>query len=114
MTSPDGYEAFSLALGGSGRRQSPDMYGQGVFIQVIDPDGFAGLELFLDEMDDLVANCRKSRPRPGSEGVRLPGERAIANRERQLKDGIGLNDEILSRLRPWAEQLKITFPDVKR
>lgn len=106
-------EAFSLALGGSGRRQSPDMYGQGVFIQVIDPDSFAGRELFLDEIDDLVASCRKSRPRPGSEGVRLPGERALANRERQLKDGIGLNDEILSRLRPWAEQLQVAFPEAK-
>ncbi|WP_110949288.1 Ldh family oxidoreductase [Pseudomonas bohemica] len=107
-------EAFSLALGGSGRRQSPDMYGQGVFIQVIDPDSFAGRELFLDEMEYLVASCRQSRPRAGSAGVRLPGERAMANRERQLSEGISLSDEIISRLRPWAERFEVAFPDVRR
>ena len=104
-------EAFSLALGGSGRRTSPDMYGQGVFIQVIDPDCFAGREAFLDEMDHLVASCRQSRPRPGSSGVRLPGERALAERDRQLAQGILLSDEILSRIRPWAERLDVAFPD---
>lgn len=103
-------EAFSLALGGSGRRQSPDMYGQGVFIQVIDPDCFAGREVFLDEMDYLVASCKQSRPRPGSKGVRLPGERALAERARRMSTGMDLSDEIVARLRTWAERLDVAFP----
>lgn len=103
-------EAFSLALGGSGRRQSPDMYGQGVFIQVIDPEVFAGREAFLDEMDNLVASCKESRLRPGTKAIRLPGERALAMREQQLAQGITLSDEVLSRLRPWAERYDIAMP----
>lgn len=103
-------EAFSLALGGSGRRQGPDMFGQGVFIQVIDPDSFAGREAFLDEMDHLVARCRESRLRADSKGIRLPGERALAERERQLVHGIALSDEVLSRMQPWAERLNVTIP----
>jgi L-lactate dehydrogenase len=103
-------EAFSLALGGSGRRQAPDMFGQGVFIQVIDPDSFAGREAFLDEMDHLVASCRESRLRPGAKGIRLPGERALAERERQLAQGIALSDEVLARLQPWADRLDVAVP----
>jgi L-lactate dehydrogenase len=103
-------EAFSLALAGSGRRQAPDMYGQGVFVQVIDPASFAGREAFLDEMDHLVASCRESRPRPGSKGVRLPGERALAERARQLAQGVALSEDILGRLRPWALQLDVQLP----
>lgn len=103
-------EAFSLALGGSGRRQTPDMFGQGVFLQVIDPDSFAGREAFLDEMDHLVADCRASRLRPDTQGIRLPGERALADRDRQLAHGIALSEEVLSRLQPWAQQLDVQIP----
>ncbi|KAB8305233.1 Ldh family oxidoreductase [Erwinia endophytica] len=104
-------EAFSLALGGSGRRQEPDMYGQGVFIQVIDPDCFAGREAFLDEMDYLVASCKASRLRPDSKEIRLPGERALAEREQQWVQGITLNEEVLSRLHPWTEHFDLPFPE---
>jgi LDH2 family malate/lactate/ureidoglycolate dehydrogenase len=104
-------EAFSLALGGSGRRQSPDMYGQGVFIQVIDPDCFAGREAFLDEMDHMVANCLQSRPRPGTRGVRLPGQRALAERDRQLVEGITLSADIVYRLKQCAERFEVLMPN---
>ncbi|MFF7710318.1 Ldh family oxidoreductase [Pseudomonas sp. NPDC007930] len=104
-------EAFSLALGGSGRRQRPDMYGQGVFIQVLAPAAFAGREAFLDEMDALVASCRASRPRPGGRPVRLPGERALAERQAQLAEGVVLAPEVLARLRPWAQRYAVPMPD---
>lgn len=104
-------EAFSLALGGGGRRHDPDMYGQGVFIQVIDPNRFAGRDAFLDEMDNLVMSCRASRLRPDASAIRLPGERALAAREEQLAHGVVLSHEVLSRLVPWAERLKVTMPD---
>src|SRR5690606_7475347 len=42
-------EAFALALSGYGRNDLSGPGGQGVFLQIIDPNGFGGLDSFLDE-----------------------------------------------------------------
>ncbi|MBD1554608.1 Ldh family oxidoreductase [Pseudomonas typographi] len=103
-------EALSLGLSGAGRLTGPDMYGQSVFLQVINPVHFAGLPVFLAEMDHLVAACRASRVRDGAPPVRLPGERALAQRREQMQAGIELSEEVFARLRPWASKFDIELP----
>jgi LDH2 family malate/lactate/ureidoglycolate dehydrogenase len=103
-------EALSLALPGYGRSQQPDMFGQGVFIQVIDPAVFSGREHFLDEMDHLAASCRASRPRPGTGGVRIPGERALASMQEQATHGVKVSEEALKKLAPWLDKFGVAFP----
>jgi len=102
-------EAFSLALSGYGRAEKPDAFGQSVFVQAIDPAAFAGREAFLKEMDHLVAACRASRPRPGVERVRVPGERALASRAEQEKDGVAVPAASLAKLEPWMKKLGVTL-----
>lgn len=103
-------EAYSLGLSGYGRAQKPDAFGQSVFVQAIDPAAFAGREAFLREMDHLVAACRASRPRPGGAPVRVPGERALALRAEQEKNGVRIGAAALQKLEPWLQKLGVTLP----
>ncbi|GAA3357595.1 Ldh family oxidoreductase [Saccharopolyspora gregorii] len=102
-------EALSLALTGYGRRSRPNRFGQGVFLQVIDPAKFAGSTEFLDEVDHLVSTVRAD---PGRDGrpPRLPGERALASRADQLRDGVELHPDALTRLAPWARRAGVPLP----
>jgi LDH2 family malate/lactate/ureidoglycolate dehydrogenase len=103
-------EALSLALPGHGRAQKPDAFGQGVFIQVTDPAAFSGRAHYLKEMDHLAALCRASRPRPGTKGVRVPGERALASMAEQNEKGVKVSEEALKRLAPWLEKTGVALP----
>ena len=103
-------EALSLALSGYGRADKPDAFGQSVFIQAMDPGAFAGRDVFLKEMDHLVAACRNSRPRPGVERVRVPGERALASKAEQEKNGVKLSTATLAKLQPWMQKLEVAMP----
>jgi LDH2 family malate/lactate/ureidoglycolate dehydrogenase len=102
-------EALALGLSGYGRAQKPDAFGQSVFVQAIDPAAFAGREAFLKEMDHLVAACRASRPRPGVERVRVPGERALASRAEQEKNGVAVPAASLAKLEPWMKKLGVNL-----
>jgi LDH2 family malate/lactate/ureidoglycolate dehydrogenase len=104
-------EALSLALPGYGRAQKPDAFGQGVYIQVTDPAAFSGRAHFLKEMDHLAESCRRSRPRPGTKGVRVPGERALESMAEQEKNGVRVGEEALKRLAPWLEKTGVTLPE---
>jgi L-lactate dehydrogenase len=106
-------EALSLALSGYGRAGKPDAFGQSVFIQAMDPSAFAGREAFLQEMDHLVAACRASRPRPGVERVRVPGERALASKAEQERNGVKVGAATLAKLEPWMLKLAVTVPKGK-
>jgi LDH2 family malate/lactate/ureidoglycolate dehydrogenase len=103
-------EALTAALGGSGRAAGIDRWGASVFLQVIDPDAFGGLEAFTEETQWMSDACRHTPPRPGSPGVRLPGERALALRGQQLSAGIRLHPGIISGLRVWSERYGIPLP----
>jgi len=99
-------EAFALALSGFGRDQVRERGAQGVFLLIVDPARFGdGQAAFLDAMSALVEQCRASRPIPGGEGVRLPGEAALRGRRRQLAEGLALPPGLLARLDACAQRL---------
>ncbi|MBP0445047.1 Ldh family oxidoreductase [Roseomonas sp. SSH11] len=100
-------EALSLGLSGHGRSTAPSRGGQGVFLQVIDPAAFAGREAFLRETTALAERCRASRPRAGGPPVRLPGERALANRARHLAEGLPYSRQVLDSITDWARRLGV-------
>ena len=62
----------------------------------IDPGALAGREVFLERVETLVAAMIED------EGVRLPGERRRANRERNERDGVSLSAELLAQIRSLA------------
>ena len=103
-------EALTSALGGFGRADAPGEWGASVFLQVIDPAAFGGGEAFLRETTALAARCRSSAVPPGSPPVRLPGERALALRRRQLREGVALHPTIVPALAAWAARLDVPLP----
>lgn len=103
-------EALALALPGYGRARKPDAFGQGVFLQVMDPAAFSGRAHFQAEMDHLAAQCRASRARPGTDGVRVPGERALESMDEQKRNGVKVGDAALQRLAPWLQKTGVALP----
>lgn len=72
----------------------PTRIGQG-FV-AIDPDALAGREVFLERIETLVAAMLADA------GVRLPGDRRRANRERFAREGIELAPDLAAKIRALA------------
>lgn len=103
-------EALTSGLAGHGRADRPREWGASVYLQLIDPDRFAGRAAFRRQMSWIVEACRAAPVPPGAPPVRLPGEAALARRARQLAEGVELYPSILDALRPWTERLRVALP----
>ena len=103
-------EAITSGLAGYGRSKAPKTWGGSVFLQLLDTKAFGGTAAFRREMTWFADACRASKPRPGFDRVRLPGDRALDLRKKQLKDGVILDAGIMEGILPWAEKFKVTSP----
>ena len=81
-----------------------------MFLQLIDPDAFAGIDAFQGETGFLAQACRSSRPRAGIAAVRMPGDAALACRRAQLETGVELYSSIMPDLMAWADKFGIIPP----
>jgi L-lactate dehydrogenase len=104
-------EALTSGLAGHGRADDVTHWGASVFLQLIDPAGFAGREAFVRQTARLARICRATPVAPGNPPVRLPGERALALRASQLRDGVSLHAGTMPALRPWAERFATALPE---
>jgi LDH2 family malate/lactate/ureidoglycolate dehydrogenase len=103
-------ESFTQGLSGFGRADTPDNWGAAVFVQVFEPEAFAGLGPFSRQTGWIAAACRAARPAPGVAAVRLPGQKALERRRRALEEGVDLYPGTLEELRPWAAKLDVPMP----
>ncbi|WP_444890815.1 Ldh family oxidoreductase [Microbulbifer sp. DLAB2-AA] len=107
-------EVLSMALGGYGRDDDSakhDKEANSVFLQIIDPQAFGEKADFLRQTIAL-SNLWEQNRSDSDEPVRVPGQRAWANRTRQLRDGVELYSSIIKDLQPWAEKLQVPLPSV--
>jgi LDH2 family malate/lactate/ureidoglycolate dehydrogenase len=104
-------EAMTAALAGSGRADGIERWGASVFLQIIDPQGFSGIEAFTRETEWLADACRQNRVRPGDPSVRLPGQRALQLRREQMARGLKLYPSIMPAIEPWAQKFGIVMPE---
>jgi LDH2 family malate/lactate/ureidoglycolate dehydrogenase len=102
--------ALSAALGGFGIPDSPRGYSSAVFLQLINPEAFAGVSAFNHELAILIDACHASPPAPGFDEVLVPGERAMASLHAAERDGVQLFPTVLQTLTPWAERLGVALP----
>ena len=100
-------EALTMGLGGFGRADAAEGWGASVFVQLLDPEAFAGGAAFRRQTAWIADACRASAPRPGVERVRLPGEAALARRAHALAEGVELYSGIMARLQECADQLGV-------
>lgn len=103
-------EALTAGLSGFGRADPPQGWGATVFVQVLDPEAFAGLAAFRRQMDFIAESARSAKPRPGVDRVRLPGEGGMRRYRDQKANGVALYPTIMPALQPWAEKLGVAMP----
>lgn len=103
-------EAMTGGLAGYGRADPSEGWGATVYLQVQDPTAFGGMDDFRRQTDWLVQACHSARPRDPAQPVRLPGERALARKREQTRDGVALQAGILPALAPWAEKFALALP----
>jgi L-lactate dehydrogenase len=103
-------EGLTAGLAGFGRADPAEGWGATVFVQVLDPEAFAGLAAFKRQMDFLADAAHRSKPRPGVERVRLPGEAGMRRYRDQREHGVALYPTIMPALAPWAEKLGVALP----
>ena len=103
-------EALTGGLAGRGRADPREGWGATVFLQVLDPRAFAGMDAFTRQTSHVAAACRTSRPARAGNAVRTPGEKGLALAQRQSAQGIALYPSIMPALAPWAEKLAVAAP----
>jgi L-lactate dehydrogenase len=103
-------EALTGGLAGHGRADPREGWGATVFLQVIDPRAFAGLDAFTRQTGAVARQCHASRPAQPGAPVRTPGEKGLALASRQHASGVALYPSILPMLEPWAGKLGIAMP----
>lgn len=103
-------EALTAGLSGRGKADAGEAWGASVFLQVLAPSKFGGLDRFVHQTEWLAQQCRSNPPREGFDRVRLPGERGMAKRRAQSAEGLALAPAILADLTPWADKFAVPLP----
>ena len=90
---------FMKALTGVGPQGEPRMYGLGHFFFVVDPEAFAGREVFRRTAGDICRALRASRRAPGCERIYTAGEKEylawLERRDKGVPVGEAVQREIL-------------------
>ena len=104
-------EALTGGLAGHGRADPREGWGATVYLQIIDPRAFAGLDAFTRQTGAVAAQCRASRPATPGQAVRTPGERGLRMAAAQMEQGVALYPTIMASLAPWAGQFGVAPPE---
>jgi len=83
--------------------------GHGAAFMAINIDSFLPLANFKSRMDHLIAEIH-STPKTGVETLFAPGEIEFRHREKALRHGIDLPDDVVMSLRALAEESELEFP----
>ncbi len=105
-------ESLTGGLAAHGRADPKDGWGATVFVQLLDPEAFGGLEGATRQIDFVATACHAATPRVAGQPVRLPGERAQARRAEQIANGVLLHASIMPMLAPWARKYGVAAPQV--
>jgi LDH2 family malate/lactate/ureidoglycolate dehydrogenase len=81
-----------------------------VFLQVLDPEAFAGCRAFLDQMDYLTERCHANAPLHEGAPVRMPGEQAERNIAAAREHGVTLAENTVQQLVKSATRLGVAMP----
>lgn len=103
-------EALTAGLSGFGRADPHEGWGGNVFVQVLDPEAFGGINDFKRQMDHMVKATHASKRRPGVDAIRLPGEAGMRRLREHRAHGVALYPTIMPSLVPWAEKLGVAVP----
>ena len=89
---------------------SGDTKTQGHLLMAIDPASFSDPETFAERTDWYLDLIKTSRKAPGSDAIRIPGERAAAERQRRNEEGVEILAATWRNVKPFAEKLGVRAP----
>jgi len=101
-------DILSGALSGAGcssGREGRDA--QGVFILVINVNGFIPFKDFIEKVDNLVKSIKNSRRIEGVKEILVPGEPEFRERSRRLEKGIFIEDKTWNKILKILNELNI-------
>ena len=101
-------EALTTSLAGVGRAEQGD--GSNVFLQLIDPAAFRGVEAFRGETSALGDWCRDALPIDLAKPVRMPGDRAHHCWQDRIENGVSLHAEVPDLFAPVFARYGIDAP----
>lgn len=110
-----GYKGYALSLWcealtavAGGDCNNPEKPSRQSFnLTVIDPDVFAGADVYLTEIKRFVAHVKSSRKRTGVDEIRLPGERGFKTRAKADAEGVPIEDFMVENLEALAKDAGI-------
>jgi L-2-hydroxycarboxylate dehydrogenase (NAD+) len=81
--------------------------GMGHFFGAMDIEGFRDKTEFKRQIDDWIRTMRGTKPLPGTEGVRIPGDPEREAYAIRMKEGIPLNKAVVAALEEISRQTGI-------
>jgi LDH2 family malate/lactate/ureidoglycolate dehydrogenase len=103
-------EALSQGLSGHGRKDEPKQWGGNVFLQLINPEFFAGNDAFVQQTDFLSKKSRENRPISATKPVRVPGDHAQLSLRRAMTEGLEYDEVTWRALSQAAARYRVTIP----
>jgi L-2-hydroxycarboxylate dehydrogenase (NAD+) len=82
---------------------------KGDFMIVIDPAAFVPADEFKARVQKFVAQLKSSRKAPGIEEILVPGEPEFRTREKRLREGIPIADEVWAEIEQIAKELGVSI-----
>ncbi|MFQ5895469.1 MAG: Ldh family oxidoreductase [Nitrospinota bacterium] len=83
---------------------------KGDLLLAIDPSSFGEVAAFKERVSEFVREVKSSPPAPGVREILLPGERSYRERERRLRDGIPIVEEVWGEVAAVARGLEVELP----
>lgn len=121
MGGPQAYKGFGLSLmidifsgalsGGLCARETPiTPKGNCVFVMLANPSFLGGVEAFEREVEQVVGFVRSCPTAPGTDEILLPGDPERHTVDRNLAQGLALDEENWGKLVELAAGLGVTPP----
>lgn len=84
--------------------------GHGAAFLAINIEAFLPIESFKERMDGLIAEIHAAPKASGAERLYAPGEIEFRRREKALKEGIDLPEDVVMSLKALADESGMKFP----
>jgi LDH2 family malate/lactate/ureidoglycolate dehydrogenase len=83
---------------------------KGHLFLAIDPACFGNPAAFRESVRAYIAQIKGSRKAPGVTEIRIPGERAFAERARSLREGVVVYEAVWQNVATLAKELGVQMP----
>lgn len=85
---------------------------KGDFMVAIDPAAFGSLEDFKRRVQEFVQQIKGSKKAPGFDEILVPGEPEFRNREKNLKSGVEIAEEVWAEVKQIGKEIGLDLEEI--